>query len=522
MKNIIFEKKIFEKIWFQLTLVMAAALIPRLWLAFFLRKSSLTFDEIISFSVAEKPLDQIWSYVKWEMHPPLHYYFLHFWLAAFGTTEFSARSSSIFLSVFTAAALYFLGEEIFKSRLAGFSAAILYSLSPLFCFYGIWARMYTMLFLFASLSFLYFFKYLKISGKKSAIPGALFCLFSLAALFTHLTAGLVIAIEGAYLLYLILTGQAKFAELIKKFSFPALIIVLAYGSWFWNFWRLRLGALQGDAWYFNAQQATSPFFLILYDCLKYLTPFDQYFPTLLAFALLVILGFFSFASLAFDRKKGLHSRTFFSGGFFFSLLVLFLSFIGLFLTRLFVLRYAIMPAIGLFLILGYGFSRAPRLIQAATGIIFLLLSAVSFYGLFSANLYSDDWKGAAAYVSQNEKPGDKIIGSLYSNILSLDFYYRGKLPIAAPLDEKYRGGNLLLTTIKTNIYPTTDRNNVGQLADFISGAPRIFLILADPYGAFLGAPKIVENWLEDRGYVEVSAWPANESSSSGVWLMEKK
>lgn len=87
-------KNLFKKDIFWLSVIAAGGLAWRLYLLSLLK--SLTFDEIVSFSVAAKPLAQIWSYVKWEMHPPLHYYFLHFWLQLFGATEISAHLSSVF------------------------------------------------------------------------------------------------------------------------------------------------------------------------------------------------------------------------------------------------------------------------------------------------------------------------------------------------------------------------------------------------------------------------------------------
>jgi mannosyltransferase len=163
--NINLEKsRSFPKDWLGLVIVISAALLSRFWMLINLK--SLDFDEMISFSVAEKPLAQIWSYVKWEMHPPLHYYFLHFWFWLFGETEISAHLSSVFLSVLAVVAIYYLGKELFQSRAAAFFAAILCALSPLFCFFGVWARMYSLLFLTATLSFLFFFKFIKSKGKK--------------------------------------------------------------------------------------------------------------------------------------------------------------------------------------------------------------------------------------------------------------------------------------------------------------------------------------------------------------------
>jgi len=61
---------------------------------------------------------------------------------------------------------------------------------------------------------------------------------------------------------------------------------------------------------------------------------------------------------------------------------------------------------------------------------------LSFYYFNSRAVNIENWRGAADFISQNERPGDKIIGALYFDLLPMDFYYHGSLPIMAPLDEK--------------------------------------------------------------------------------------
>ncbi len=519
MKPEFFSKKIFKQTWFILSVITAAGLAARLWVLTLLR--GLTFDEMISFSVAEKPLAQIWSYVKWEMHPPLHYYFLHFWFAIFGTSEISAHLSSVLLSLAAIIALYFLGKEIFASRRAGLAAAALYAFSPLFCFYGVWARMYSMLFLTAVLSFLFFWKLIKARGRGMFTIAALFTLFTLTALFSHLTAGLVIALEGVYLLYLLLTRQKKIQEILRNFWLPTLIIFAVYGSWFWYFWRLHLSSLGGSAWYFQTQGAQ--FWIIpFFDSLMYLTPFNQYFFEVLAFSLLAILGFSAFAAVNWDKIKSFHVRVFLTPATFFCLVIFILSFAGLFSVHLYVLRYAIIPAIGLFLLLGYGFFRLDRSWRAVVIFLYIVLTVLSFSALSRVTLISDNWQGAADYISQNERPGDKVVGSLYTNVLSLNFYYRGKLPVGAPLDEKYRSGDQLLSAIKSNIYPTTNQATVGQLSDLLGDSRRVFFLVSDGNGAFPGIYNIVYDWLKARGFTEVGSWPNGSNDTAQVLLLEKK
>jgi uncharacterized membrane protein len=512
-------KLMLKEAWFWLVIITGLALVLRLWLMRFL--TSLTFDEIVSYSVATKPLGQIWSYVRWEMHPPLHYYYLHFWLQFFGQSEVSAHLSSVFLSVLGTAALYFLGKEVFKTESAGLFAAALYAFSPLFCFFGIWARMYSMLFLMATLSFLFFLKLIKVRGRKTIIFGALYTFFTLAALFTHLTAGLVIAVEAAYLAFLFFTRQNTIKEMLKKFFIPALIIFLTYGVWFWYFLNQRLKALDGSAWYFNAQGKASFLTVIFYDSIRYLTLFDPYLFELLASSLLAILLFSVFSAVSPDDKNKIKTRRRFSNGAFFSLLIFLLSLIGLFAAKLLILRYAIIPAIGLFLLLGYGFSLAGRFLQTAAVVIFLILTIMSFCAFAGPAVNIEDWKGVADFISQNERPGDKIIASLDFALLPLNFYYHGALPVAAPLDEKYRGDDLLLTAIKTNMYPTTDKNNIGQLENFLGSSSRIFLIISDGAGSFPGVSRLAEDWLTTKGFAKVPRCPGANGCPAYVWLAER-
>jgi hypothetical protein len=346
----------------------------------------------------------------------------------------------------------------------------------------------------------------------------------LAALFSHLTAGIILAIEASYLIYLILSKQNKWRELTGRFFIPAIIIIAPYGFWFWYFYQHRLKILAGNAWYFNGQDGT-PFLLkaifsCFYDSLRFLTPFDNYFFSVLALSLLAILIFCAITRASW--KKKIKIEFFWPSGAVFSLLIFFISFAGLFAAKLFVLRYAIIPAIGLFLLAGYGFVRASRFLKIIILFLYLFLSVLSFYYFNSVAVNIENWRGAADFISQNEQSGDKIVGALYFDLLPMDFYYHGHLPIMAPLDEKYRGDDVLLTTIKTNMYPTTTENNVGQLENYTRGNHRIFLLISDGGGAFLAVPKISEDWLTSQGFVKTAEWPADSGASAYVWLMEKK
>jgi len=53
---------------------------------------SLWYDEGFSVYLARMSLGEITARTASDIHPPFYYYLLHFWVKAFGSTEFSSPS----------------------------------------------------------------------------------------------------------------------------------------------------------------------------------------------------------------------------------------------------------------------------------------------------------------------------------------------------------------------------------------------------------------------------------------------
>lgn len=112
--------------------------------AFRLGSHSLWYDEGFSVYLASMSLREATAWTARDVAPPLYYYLLHFWQAAFGTSEAAVRSLSALAGTLTIPAIYAVGRMLFGC-LAGFLAAALVAASPLYIWYSQETRTYAQL-----------------------------------------------------------------------------------------------------------------------------------------------------------------------------------------------------------------------------------------------------------------------------------------------------------------------------------------------------------------------------------------
>lgn len=128
--------------------LLLATLIIILLLAFALRvyrleAQSAWHDETYCVLVAEQPLDQVVSAQTQDIHPPLYFVLLHFWLPLAGRTDFAVRFLSGVFGVFLVVGLYRAGAAFFDRRV-GLVAALLGAVAPFYVAYSQEIRMYAL------------------------------------------------------------------------------------------------------------------------------------------------------------------------------------------------------------------------------------------------------------------------------------------------------------------------------------------------------------------------------------------
>ena len=115
---------------------------------------SLWFDELwsVHFSRPELPLAGIIAKYAGDFHPLLYPLLLHWWMNLFGCTDIAARSLSIIAGIAGIPAMAWLGYRIDGPRLSLAAAAIV-AVNPFHLAYSQEVRSYSLVFVFAALSF---------------------------------------------------------------------------------------------------------------------------------------------------------------------------------------------------------------------------------------------------------------------------------------------------------------------------------------------------------------------------------
>jgi len=197
---------------------------------------SLWIDEIYSMLQAspEKSFTGIYKTLREsDPHPPLYYFSLHVFLSVFGDTSLVARIFSALCGVAGIVAIFYLGKELLNKKV-GLIATIIVSVNYFHIYYSQEARMYSLMFLTTTVSFLYLSKFIKNSSKRNLI---LYSIFSALMIYTQFFSLFTLFAQYLILLYFVIrpynTTSKKFliqsicAGLITFFIYiPAIPIFL--------------------------------------------------------------------------------------------------------------------------------------------------------------------------------------------------------------------------------------------------------------------------------------------------------
>ena len=160
-------------------------------------RSSIWHDEGFSIMLALRTPAEIWAGSARDVHPPLYYELLHYWMALLGNSAVAIRSLSALAGVLVIPLCFFIVKKMFGAR-AGVITAFFVALSPFLIRYSIEARMYGILGIFTLLAL--YAVVLIAHNPKNNWSYLLYTLAIAAGLYTHYFAALAVV---AFWLYLI-------------------------------------------------------------------------------------------------------------------------------------------------------------------------------------------------------------------------------------------------------------------------------------------------------------------------------
>ncbi len=178
--------------WWLAATVVLGALVRWAYIA----KSSIWYDEGYTMMLAIRKPAEIWVADIRDVHPPLYYIVLHYWLRLFGTSEVAARSFSAVLMLGVIVVTYYLIKRLFSVSAARL-AALFVAFGPYMVRFSQEARMYAMLtFLIAAATF--FLVRAVQEGKRQDY--IIYALLMTAAIYTHYYTVFAAFVHWLYLL----------------------------------------------------------------------------------------------------------------------------------------------------------------------------------------------------------------------------------------------------------------------------------------------------------------------------------
>jgi mannosyltransferase len=432
---------------------------------------SLWYDEGTSVTVAPRDLTTILANAAADIHPPLYYLLLHYWVGAVGTSEWALRLLSAALGVLTVAVVCRLAWDLL-GPVGGVAAGLLAALAPLEVWYSQEARMYALAALAGVGATLVLLRALERGGSRL---WACYGLLLTVTLYTHYFAA---TIPVAHAIVVAATWR-------RRGAVTAWVVATAAGGLLFLPWVARtLGQLTGwpaTAPPYGARElvvralgllalgqgadrlplsATWPLALALAIGAAWLLRRGRVAGRWLALAaLLVPLA----AMLAVSR-----SRPFFHPKF-----------------VLLVAPYAEILLASAVVALG---RVRPPLAVAAVLVLVGWRATGTWAQWHEPGLARDDYRGLAAQIAMQEQPGDAVVLNAPGQIELFQHYYRGASALY-PLPEQR---------------PPDRAATEAKLAQLAARHERVWLVLwatteSDPEG-------IVERWLGGEMYETGGRW----------------
>ncbi len=200
---------------------------------------SFWLDESASGIWAYRPMSEILQ-MQGEVHPPLYYLFLSFWVKIFGGSDFSLRAVSAVFGTLSIPLLFFTARELFKNNRIALIAALFLAVSQFHLQFSQEARNYAMMVFLVTASMYSALRFLKTNSFKSAV---LYILVSVLLLYSHNFGAFFLITQNIFFLFF----KKQYLISFKKWILVQSIIALAFLPWAGVMQR-QAAAIEGNYW----------------------------------------------------------------------------------------------------------------------------------------------------------------------------------------------------------------------------------------------------------------------------------
>jgi mannosyltransferase len=507
---------------------------------------SIWYDEGVSIHLAQKSLAALIAHTARDIHPPLYYCLLHFWVKAAGSSEFAVAFLSLSFGLLVIPLVYRIGRHLYNP-MVGSLAAFLVAISPYNLWYSQEMRMYT---LGASLGLISLYSLLQLlararcrtQGTSCRVYWVGYILSAVLGLYTLYYFAFLLVFLNLFVLGWWLWAWRKGirASVLWHWLLAQLVVFLLYLPW------LPIALHQATDPPVPPWRAFTPFWQVVVDSWLALALGQSVeprtvWPVLMIIAIIYGLGVV-YASTGFKTQETpfglakvriLHPISCILWGYtFIPVLAIYLASLW---TPLFHVRYVFTysPAFYILLAAGLAWLRErwrPGLWLALSLIV--LASAYSIYNFhFNPRYAADDHRSAVEYIADRWRPGDVILinaGYAYPTFL---YYYdgpivwRGRLVDyertvdgrAGPSTLRLRSGqaslragpvvlqtgsiggaaNLGWGNPQSDFYPTTEDETAQALQQVFTRHPRLWVFRV--YDTVTDPDGFIRSWLDEHG-----------------------
>jgi mannosyltransferase len=356
-----------------------------------------------------------------DLHPPLYFLMMHFWIRVAGRSEFALRFPSVVAATLTLPLLYALARRLLSVE-AGLWAALLGAISPFYLWYAQETRMYTWVVVLSLASVYMLLPLLK--GRARRRDYAAYAVVTLALLYTHYSGFLLLGFEVIVyglcrLRYGLrrLWGRPWIILIVLVALVVALVPLIPYA---WRTFQLRgIFALGYRPLHLILAEAWSSFSLGLRN--PVIQPLWQT-------ALFLIVFVVGTVALFLSRRR----ETWMVCLGYLLLPILLLYALSLVKPNYMNPRHLMVVSPAWELVLAQGLVTLRRRFKPGfvlgLGCVLALRGWANYEIFTSHSLWKDDIRGAVRYIEERARPGDAIV--LHHNVIRLtfDYYYDGPYP----------------------------------------------------------------------------------------------
>jgi len=391
---------------------------------------SIWLDEAYSIVLSKMSLSQIMQATGADVHPPLYYFILHYWVALFGASAVAVRLLSVLFGVLTIPMVYLVGRQLFNKE-AGLVGALILALSWFNIFYSQEARMYSLTVLLALIS-VYFF--LRLLHRSTLASSAGYVLSTTLLLYTHYYGVFVLFAENTYLITLLVLSKHRTCKLRHWVVLQAIVLAL-FVPWITFLSTQFLRREATGTWLAQPTTATIINTFVSYSGGTVL---------LALFLGLSVLSLFAYQKVrgAMDWKAPLKSLESYlwevrlhdlAPAYFLVVLLLATNLIpfivSLFRAPIYLDKYAIASSVALYLLVAKGISNINyRYAKIAVVGIIVVLSVANLPWYYTS-IIKPQAQEATSFIDANAKSGDVVL--IYPDWEALTFnYYNNRTDVA--------------------------------------------------------------------------------------------